>query len=319
VELKYLHTQDGITVVVEGKPYSISSRHSSFPKVRDLVISGADPVKILGAIQAEATRVKGLIAETLQRQRLTGSLTYEEGVVFYNGTALHNYAVETLVKFLNMGHDVSALAAFIDRQQQNPDPMVHENLYAFLEHGKIPLTPDGHFLTYKAVREDYRDIHSGRFDNSVGAKPRLAGRASVDPDRNNTCSNGLHVCSYGYLPHFAHAQGHVMICKVDPYDVVAIPADYHNTKMRVIGYEVVGEVTSYYKRGEDVLAQERLADERWRVEYEEPDAVGVRELYDHFYTLDEAKDQADSLIDDGSSTIAWVVDTRTGKTVYATR
>lgn len=308
--MRYLLTQDGITVVIQGRPYSISSHQPGFAEVRDAVQGGRDPVHVLGLIQAKATLVRGMIEQSLRRQNLGGSLTYEEGVIFYNGAPLYNYAAETLCRLLNLGHDVGALAAFIDKQQRNPDPMIHEELYKFLEFGKIPLTPDGDFLAYKAVRADYKDIHSGTFDNSVGAKPRLSGgRAVVDPDRNRTCSSGLHVCSYGYLPHFAHAQGHVMICKVDPQDVVAIPADYNNTKMRVVGYEVAGEVTSYYQRGEDVLAQERLADRRYEVHYAEE---GCGQVGDAFFTVEEAVAEARAIRATEGVESAVVVDTKKG-------
>lgn len=313
--MRYLLTQDAITVVIDGRPYSISAHQAGFAEVRDAVLKRADPVKVLGLIQAKARVVVEAVRASLARQRLTGTLTYEDGVLFYDGKPLFNYAAETLLKFLNLGHDVTALANFIDKQQRNPDPTVHDELYKFLEFGKIPLTPDGDFLTYKAVRSDYRDIHSGTFDNSVGQAPRLpGGRLDVDPDRNRTCSRGLHVCSYGYLPNFAHADGHVMICKVDPTDVVAIPGDYNNTKMRVVGYNVVGEVTSYYQKGEDVLAQERLASERWEVHYDEGDSV--KQLYDSFYTQREAEDQAYALKSRPGVTWSAVVDSNTGRVVY---
>lgn len=308
--MKYLLTQDSVTIVISGKPYSISSHSTGFEEVKDAVLRGEDPVKVLGIIQSKALKVQEVVRETLRRQSLTGKLTYEEGVIYYEGMPLYNYAVEVLVKFLNMGHDVSALAKFIERQQQNPLKTVHEELYKFLEFGKIPLTPEGHFLAYKAVRGDYKDIHSGTFDNSVGAKPRIE-RTAVDPNRHQTCSTGLHVCSYGYLPHFSHAEGHVMVCRVDPIDVVAIPADYNNTKMRVAGYEVVGEVTEYYKGNRDVLSEERLRDpERWQVACD-------GEIYDHFFDRASAEDVAREIkIDSPEYDQVVVIDTKTSEIVY---
>lgn len=307
--MKYLLTQDSVTVVIGGKPYSISSQSPGFSDVRDSVVRGDDPVKVLGVIQAKAEKVQEVVRETLRRQSLTGKLTYEEGVILYEGKPLFNYAVEVLVKFLNLGHNVSALAKFIEKQQQNPLQSVHDELYRFLEFGKIPLTPDGDFLVYKAVRADFKDIHSGTFDNAVGAKPRLT-REAVDPDRNQTCSRGLHVCSYGYLPHFANAEGHVMVCKVDPRDVVAIPTDYNNTKMRVAGYEVVGEVTEYYKRGTDVLSEERLRDpERWVVQYE-------GQVYDTFFDRSEAEGEARDVKLDNPSWSVQVYDSHKNEVVY---
>jgi hypothetical protein len=308
-DLKFLHTTDAITVVICGRAYSISAHQPGFDRVQRAVAEHRDPIEILGIIQESANKVQEIVRESLRRQSLSGRLTYDEGVLYYDGLPLFNYAATSMVKFLQLGHDASALGAFIEKQQEHPNKVMHDELYKFLEHGKIPLTPDGDFLTYKAVRPDYKDIHSGTFLNRVGDRPRLSGHSAVDPDRNRTCSYGLHVCSFGYLPHFANADGHVMICKVDPRDVVAIPSDYNNTKMRVVGYEVVAEVTSYYGRGEDILSKDRLADQRYEVRYE--DAEGTKELYDHFFTLDEAKAQADDL-----PTRAWVVDKRTGETVY---
>lgn len=314
--MKHLLTNDGLTVVINGKPYSISSSTTGFDKIRDAVLAGADPQQVLFLIQEKAIKIQELVSVTLAKQNLTGRLTYEEGVILYEGKPIHNYAVEHLVKLLSLGHDVSALANFIDRQQQNPTKFVHDELYKFLEFGKIPLTPDGHFLTYKAVRKDYMDIHSGTLRNMVGDRPRMpGGRPAVDPNRNNVCSTGLHVCSYGYLPSFSHADGHVMMCKVDPFDVVAIPPDYNNTKMRVVTYEVVGEVTSYYGRGEDVLAAQRLQTERFAVQYEWNG--GLREVYDNFFTREDAQAAASALICD-EVRHAWVVDTKTGETVYET-
>lgn len=314
-DMKYLHTTDGISVTIGGRPYSISAHQVGFDEVRAAVTRGDDPVKVLALIQAKANMVRRIIEDQMRAQSLTGKLTYEEGLILYDGKPLYNYAAETLLKFLNMGHDCRALSKFIEKQQQNPDAMVHDELYKFLEVGKIPLTPEGNFLTYKAVRGDYRDIHSGTFLNRVGDSPRLSGgRQAVDPNRERTCSYGLHVCSFGYLPNFAHNNGHVMICEVDPRDVVAIPADYNNTKMRVIGYKVVGEVTSYYGNGRDILSESRLAEQSFEVTYE--DEAMVTELYDAFFTKEEAVEVANGLMAGGRWQRVAVVDARTEEVVH---
>lgn len=124
----------------------------------------------------------------------------------------------------------------------NPSHRAVQELYSFLETGSMALTEDGYFLTYKKIRENWTDIHSGTFDNSIGAKPYMP-RNMVDENSEKTCSNGLHVCSYDYLSHFGGCDSNrVVLCKVNPKDVVAIPKDYSNTKMRVCEYEVLQEV-----------------------------------------------------------------------------
>lgn len=302
--MKYIDTKDSITVVIGGKPYSISSGHKIYAEIVEAVRRDESPVNVLEVIERDASRVRSLL-----HQRLSQNLVYNEGVVLYKGRALHNHAISRLVAMVEAKLDVAPLANFVEKQMLNPSEEVIEHLYKFLEFGKIPITPDGDFLAYKAVRADYRDIHSGSYLNSVGAKPSMP-REQVDPDRATTCSRGLHVCSYAYLPHFSHQGGHVMMCKINPVYVVAIPNDYNDTKMRVAEYEVVGEVTSYYERGEDVLAQDLVKSERFEVCYFDGD--DPEETFDSFYTLDEAKAQANAL----DVERAWVVDTHTDEVIY---
>jgi hypothetical protein len=130
---------------------------------------------------------------------------------------------------------------FVDNLYENPSYRAVNSLYEFLEHGGIPINSNGNFLVYKKVRKDYKDIHSGKFDNSVGQECSMP-RFMVDENPDNTCSHGLHVCSYEYLPHFGGSFDRVVICEVNPKDVVAIPKDYNNTKMRVCKYKVIGEL-----------------------------------------------------------------------------
>jgi hypothetical protein len=66
-------------------------------------------------------------------------------------------------------------------------------------------------------------------------------RNQVEDDENVTCAKGLHVCSKEYLPHFGGQN--IVACEVDPKDVVSVPLDYNNSKMRVCEYKVVGVIT----------------------------------------------------------------------------
>jgi hypothetical protein len=59
---------------------------------------------------------------------------------------------------------------------------------------------------------------------------------------NNTCSTGLHFCSKEYLDHFGGHDSRTVILKINPRDVVSIPADYNATKGRTCRYEVIGEL-----------------------------------------------------------------------------
>jgi hypothetical protein len=128
---------------------------------------------------------------------------------------------------------------FIRNLVENPSRASREELYGFMEACSLPITDDGYLLAYKKVGKNYLDCYSGIIDNSVGKVVTMP-RDIVDPDRNQTCSIGLHVCSRSYLSQYSG--DHIMICKINPRDVVSVPTDYDNAKMRVCQYEVIGEL-----------------------------------------------------------------------------
>jgi hypothetical protein len=140
------------------------------------------------------------------------------------------------------GLDLTRWILFAENVYANPMPSAREELFLWLRDCQMPITDDGHFLAYKRVRSDYMDIHSGTIDNSIGNVVEMD-RSKVDPNRYNLCSSGLHFCSRSYLPHFSHADGgKILILKINPADVVAIPSDYNNAKGRCWRYTVIGEV-----------------------------------------------------------------------------
>jgi hypothetical protein len=139
------------------------------------------------------------------------------------------------------GFPVEPMVNFMENLMSNPSKRAVEELYAFLEKGNLPITADGCFLAYKKVRNDYLDIHSGTMDNSVGKTVEME-RNEVDDDKDRTCSTGLHFCSLDYLNHFGSQDSRTVVLKINPRDVVSIPADYHSTKGRACRYEVIDEI-----------------------------------------------------------------------------
>lgn len=291
--IPYIHTTQGITFVHEGRPVSIAADHPSFGKILEALENGWGG-RLGGYLEEHALAIKA----TVRKLDVEGDFTYDYGVVKYRGEVMHNYASTKLVDLVEKGLPHIALVNFLARLQQNPSNRVVERLYQFLEVGQIPLARDGRFIAYKAIRADWTDIHSGRFDNSIGQTVSIP-RNKVDENAEATCSYGLHVCSFGYLPNFAHANGHVVAVAVDPADVVAIPADYNNSKMRVCKYVVLEEVTEYYKEGKDYLAEDALYDD---VFYTVQANFGLGfERYEDACTYDDAVQLAQEARTDGAS------------------
>lgn len=127
---------------------------------------------------------------------------------------------------------------FWNRLKNNPSEESKKDLFAFIKAAKIAITENGCFVAYKYVRDDFMDCYSGKFDNHPGKTPTMK-REDVDPDRNKTCSSGLHVCSWEYLS--TSPSNRIVECLVDPVDVVSVPIDYNDTKMRVCKYKVIRE------------------------------------------------------------------------------
>lgn len=198
-----------------------------------------------------------------------------DGEVLFSGRPVHGHVVDRILSFADHDIDVQPLVLFLERLLRNPSSRSIDELFGFLEASGLPITSDGHFLAYKRIRENWTDIHSGRFDNSVGTVVEME-RQDVNPDKDQTCSAGLHFCSYRYLPHFGSNHGNrVVIVKIDPADVVSIPSDYDNAKGRCCRYLVLEEIdqetaSNGFKSPVHDTAYETF-EYRWRFDNDDPD------------------------------------------------
>jgi len=192
------------------------------------------------------------------------NIEVRDGVLLYKEIPVAGALADRILQIVREGLPVEPWAKFAENLYRNPAPYARDELYLWLEASDLPITPDGHFLAYKRVRYNYTDVHSGKFDNSIGRTPSMK-REDVDSDRSRTCSAGLHFCSKSYLPNFGGTR--VMIVKVNPEHVVSIPNDYSNAKGRACQYTVVGEI-SESEINEKVwpAISDEYEDDPWNVE-----------------------------------------------------
>lgn len=172
-----------------------------------------------------------------------GEIVVVDGQVLYDGMEVHSTLTERIQTMIKEGFNVEPMIAFMKNLMENPSESSREELYDFLQIGQLPITEDGHFLAYKKVGSTYFDKYSNSFDNSIGSVCEMS-RESVNPNREQVCSRGLHFCSFAYLDSYGgytSSGDHTMIVKINPRDVVSIPSDYNNTKGRCCRYEVIGE------------------------------------------------------------------------------
>jgi hypothetical protein len=166
-----------------------------------------------------------------------GNIKVSDGEVSYKGEVIHNHVVGRILDFMRQGLPYKPLTRFVEKLMENPSRRAVNELYAFLEHKNMPLTPDGNFLAYKGVRSDFTDWHSGQFTNKVGDVNEMP-RRNVCDNANIGCSDGFHAGSLDYARQYGNG-GHLMVVEIDPADVVSVPLDCDQQKLRTSKYKVV--------------------------------------------------------------------------------
>jgi len=223
-----------------------SNSVSLFPAGQAPILIDADHINFNAVVDAIRSNDFELAVELASvtnfvRSVTGGAVSVNEHGVTYKGEPITSYLASKMVTFFNQGLPVEHYCTFLSNLMANPSMTARKELYDFLEAADLPITEDGCFLAYKAVRPDFRDIHSGKYDNSPG-KRHVMLRSEVDDNRNRTCSYGFHAAAYEYAKNFMVYGGKMVAVKINPADVVSIPADYNNQKLRCSDYTVMFEV-----------------------------------------------------------------------------
>ena len=232
------------------KVVTINSDHSNFNAVVAAIYAGDFE---------EAERLSNLELATERWGK--GNITVKNGVVRYKDHIIDNSLTHRIIAMMEQDLPVEPLLNFIERVMENPSSRAVNELYKFLEHSNLPITPDGHFLAYKRVRDDFKDCYSGTIDNSPGMTVEMP-RNMVNDDCTQSCSHGLHFAAFDYLKHFGGNR--LVILLIDPKDVVSIPLDYNNTKGRCCKYEVLQAIPlpdSWKEQHFDSLVYDEYEDE----------------------------------------------------------
>ena len=220
-----------ITVVLDGERHSINAGNGMFSKALE-AYKVNDWDAFIGCVNP-TIRLKSLYASYEGIEVKDGNLyVFEEPV--------HSTLATRVLSFLEAGLDCVHLFKFILKLNLNPSKRAVDELYTFLEHRALPITDNGNFLAYKAVREDYTDKYTGKFLNTIDAVLEMP-RNKVDDDKNVGCSYGFHAGTVEYAKDFMGREGHLMIVEINPADVVSIPTDCQFQKLRTSKYKVVGE------------------------------------------------------------------------------
>lgn len=229
----FILNADGISGLALGKPFTVSRDHPNYDQ-----IVAAVKRKQWNMI-SQLANISLSVQKALDK-KIKGSevrVDVDAGIVYFRGQELNIALTTRIVDMMKQGFDVTPMVRFLENLMQNPSKVAIEELYLFMEASNLPLTEDGHFLAYKRVQTNMKSFHDNKTMHTVGKYTEMD-RTEVDTNRHNTCSYGLHFCSQSYLPHYSSGEGHVLVLKINPKDVVSIPSDYDNAKGRACRYLV---------------------------------------------------------------------------------
>lgn len=238
-----IKTNGAVTMYLDGESVTVAQDHPNYNLIVDSLKTGR--CEKLSSLVHLSRAVEEYAAKATDRVRV------QNGVVTYDGTPIHNTLTTRIIKMMAEGYKFDHMLRFFENLMQNPSKRSVQELYTFLENYGLPITEDGHFLAYKAVKSDYYDIYTGRTHlNTIGSVQKMV-RNQVDDNWGKDCSEGLHVGALDYVVgygHFVKGQlvpvggNRLLICKVNPADVVSVPSYEKFTKMRVCQYTVVDEI-----------------------------------------------------------------------------
>jgi hypothetical protein len=230
MSVPFMFVDGNLTVVLKNKSHQVLPDHLNYKMIMEALPTASED-ELLGMVDVE----------TAVASFSDGRVTVENGVVKFDGDEVHGSISKRILEFMKNGLPFEPLVQFLHNVMENPSMQSQRELYDFLQHENLPITEDGYFLAYKAVRSDFKDKYRGVFDNSVGQVCEMV-RAKVDDNREAGCSQGLHAGALSYVASYGSVDSgdKIVIVKINPKDVVSVPKDCDCQKLRTCRYEVVG-------------------------------------------------------------------------------
>ena len=241
----YSHIKDGNnqwSVFFNGSSYVFDQTHKNYEKLVECVRSKLPHEEFLKLHNSsESINAWG-----------NGVFATVNGFIEYKGIQIVNSLSQRILAMIEEGFDYQPMLRFVENLYDNPSQRCLAELYKFLEHKKLPITDDGCFIGWKGVAvatDSFKDkmgrnVTSGNLvdkytRNSFRNEPRDVNempRNQVCDNPEIGCSGGLHIGSFEYAQNWSPV---VVVCKVNPRDVVSVARDCDFQKVRCCKYEVL--------------------------------------------------------------------------------
>lgn len=244
----------GVTVFFGADPITAGSEHPNFKQILRKLrkLKPGERFSSLGETELQ-NLFDVSIAIGAEWSRLSERVSAHHGMLFLDGDPIDDALSQTIVRFhqADVG-DWQPLVKFLEKVVVNPSQHSRENLYRWMtKHGNFAITQEGDIIAYKGVSSDWMSSSSGvAFVNGLRIKGRIPNqpntviempRSEVVENKGVYCAAGLHAASWGYAHSFMGG-GKTVAMKINPRDVVSVPTDAGDEKMRVCRYMCLGEV-----------------------------------------------------------------------------
>ena len=243
-----------VTVFIPGGDPPVLVCHSSQPNFEAIVEAclageseGIEELFDLGVVVAD------------RFQSLSERVSVSNGHVYLDGDLVDDTLTKQIVRFLDENvEDWKPLVNFFEKVQANPNEHSREQLFRWLDRHDFTITQDGDIVGYKGVAKNSNGVlvsqHSGsaivngeqvngQIPNEVGSVIEMP-RSSVQHDPSVGCHVGLHVGTYNYAK--SYARGAMLEVHVNPRDVVSVPTDSGDQKVRCCRYKVIQTLDAPY-------------------------------------------------------------------------
>jgi len=134
-----------ITIFTEGKQQTIRATDANFANA--CVAYEKSDWEALESILNPSIKFNNLYAKYEQ-------IEVKDGHVYVSGEAISSLVAGRILDYLSKDIDCTPVFKFITKLNLNPSKRAVDELYTFLEHKYLPITENGNFLAYKALRSD---------------------------------------------------------------------------------------------------------------------------------------------------------------------
>ncbi len=211
-------------------------------------------------------------------EALSERVTTAAGRVYFDGVEVHNVLADQIIRFLKEGSSFEPLVKFYEKIATNPNEHSREHLYRWLvAQGNFTINSEGNIVAYKGLDPQGNSITSGpnnivdgvrvdgKVPNKIGSTIEMP-RDKVAHDPSQGCSVGLHAGTYSYASSFG--RGLLAEVEINPRDVVSVPTDSGDAKMRVCRYKVLKYIqqeipTALYENDGSYYDEDDFEDDEW--------------------------------------------------------